>query len=297
MTLDEILRALANVKVYPEAVIAEANLRREELLPVFLNKLAEWTAGQGYPKDDYYDLAAIAIYLLAEWRETTAFKPVLRFLATPHADDLLGDCITGDGQMLLARLFDGDRGALEGLILDETADEFVREQAIEAYVRLTQDGEIPREAARALVERLFAGMPRQKSNAWIAVINAVSSLAFADMAPEVKRLFDENVADVTIMGYNHFEDDLREAQAGGYPGRYDRGGPIERMRGWHYGGDEPEQPKGRLSLDEMMALAGLDNNAPVVNEYRGTGRNDPCPCGSGKKFKKCCLSKVEAGEI
>lgn len=20
------------------------------------------------------------------------------------------------------------------------------------------------------------------------------------------------------------------------------------------------------------------------------GRNDPCPCGSGKKFKKCCLS-------
>ena len=21
---------------------------------------------------------------------------------------------------------------------------------------------------------------------------------------------------------------------------------------------------------------------------RGPGRNDPCPCGSGKKFKKCC---------
>ncbi len=21
------------------------------------------------------------------------------------------------------------------------------------------------------------------------------------------------------------------------------------------------------------------------------GRNDPCPCGSGKKFKKCCLYK------
>jgi hypothetical protein len=22
-----------------------------------------------------------------------------------------------------------------------------------------------------------------------------------------------------------------------------------------------------------------------------TGRNDPCPCGSGSKYKKCCLSK------
>ena len=25
------------------------------------------------------------------------------------------------------------------------------------------------------------------------------------------------------------------------------------------------------------------------------GRNDPCPCGSGKKFKKCCESKMIGG--
>ncbi len=25
-----------------------------------------------------------------------------------------------------------------------------------------------------------------------------------------------------------------------------------------------------------------------------TGRNDPCPCGSGKKYKQCCLAKDEA---
>jgi tetratricopeptide (TPR) repeat protein len=25
-----------------------------------------------------------------------------------------------------------------------------------------------------------------------------------------------------------------------------------------------------------------------------TGRNDPCPCGSGKKYKLCCLSKDDA---
>ena len=27
-----------------------------------------------------------------------------------------------------------------------------------------------------------------------------------------------------------------------------------------------------------------------------TERNDPCPCGSGKKFKECCLDRIEAGE-
>lgn len=27
----------------------------------------------------------------------------------------------------------------------------------------------------------------------------------------------------------------------------------------------------------------------AINPFKGVGRNDPCPCGSGKKFKKCCL--------
>lgn len=29
---------------------------------------------------------------------------------------------------------------------------------------------------------------------------------------------------------------------------------------------------------------------PIVLGERA-GRNDPCPCGSGKKYKKCCLLK------
>ncbi|VFS66460.1 Predicted metal-binding protein related to the C-terminal domain of SecA [Kluyvera cryocrescens] len=29
---------------------------------------------------------------------------------------------------------------------------------------------------------------------------------------------------------------------------------------------------------------------PIVNAQK-VGRNDPCPCGSGKKYKQCCLAK------
>jgi uncharacterized protein YecA (UPF0149 family) len=29
--------------------------------------------------------------------------------------------------------------------------------------------------------------------------------------------------------------------------------------------------------------------APYMRSTRKVGRNDPCPCGSGKKYKKCCL--------
>ena len=34
-------------------------------------------------------------------------------------------------------------------------------------------------------------------------------------------------------------------------------------------------------------------NEPVRNPWRHVGRNDPCPCGSGKKAKKCCLANGE----
>lgn len=32
----------------------------------------------------------------------------------------------------------------------------------------------------------------------------------------------------------------------------------------------------------------VDGHIPYVREERRAGRNDPCPCGSGRKFKKCC---------
>jgi preprotein translocase subunit SecA len=33
--------------------------------------------------------------------------------------------------------------------------------------------------------------------------------------------------------------------------------------------------------------SGSFAQAPAVNEHKDLGRNDPCWCGSGKKFKKC----------
>jgi hypothetical protein len=32
----------------------------------------------------------------------------------------------------------------------------------------------------------------------------------------------------------------------------------------------------------------------VMTTMTKTGRNDPCPCGSGKKYKRCCQEKDEA---
>jgi hypothetical protein len=33
------------------------------------------------------------------------------------------------------------------------------------------------------------------------------------------------------------------------------------------------------------------------SDNRTPGRNDPCPCGSGKRFKKCCGNDSEGGNV
>ncbi len=43
--------------------------------------------------------------------------------------------------------------------------------------------------------------------------------------------------------------------------------------------------------DNNFPFPSLSSEAPFVREKQKISRNDPCPCGSGKKFKHCCLGK------
>ena len=43
----------------------------------------------------------------------------------------------------------------------------------------------------------------------------------------------------------------------------------------------------RAAFEERTA----DTVKPIRNPGRRIGRNDPCPCGSGRKYKKCCMGK------
>lgn len=45
-----------------------------------------------------------------------------------------------------------------------------------------------------------------------------------------------------------------------------------------------------LDAATIKRLIDYQNRKPSVREYKKIGRNDPCPCGSGKKYKKCCLN-------
>ena len=66
-------------------------------------------------------------------------------------------------------------------------------------------------------------------------------------------------------------------------------------------GDEDAEEDDKYDEDDFAPpFAGdLDDEVtaaqPIRREQPPVGRNDPCPCGSGKKFKKCCLKK-QGGE-
>ena len=49
-----------------------------------------------------------------------------------------------------------------------------------------------------------------------------------------------------------------------------------------------------MTDDQQQALTNSDQPVkiePIRNRQEQVGRNDPCPCGSGKKYKNCCLGK------
>ena len=58
------------------------------------------------------------------------------------------------------------------------------------------------------------------------------------------------------------------------------------------------------SLPSWEHVISKEKRAEISKQYRESktvhvdkiGRNDPCPCGSGKKYKKCCMGETKATE-
>ena len=47
-----------------------------------------------------------------------------------------------------------------------------------------------------------------------------------------------------------------------------------------------------VTENKQNPQATTEKRAPIVNQGPKVGRNDPCPCGSGKKYKNCCGKNV-----
>ena len=156
-------------------------------------------------------------------------------------------------------------------------------------------GRVSEAGYTAYLLRLLAEMQPQAENfVWLGWMTAAAVLGYEDLAPHAEELFRRGLASEQWQGVEDFRGDLERTlrDPDGMAGFDEHDvrpftGAIEELSKWH----------GYSGKDDATA-SGLDYEVqqPITNPLRGVGRNDPCPCGSGRKYKKCCWRRNARGQ-
>jgi hypothetical protein len=297
------IRALAAGPRIDVLALGVCLVRYDETRQTFLDLLRRAASGGALAEDETH-LNFIGLHILAANRQTDAFPLLLRLLALDEddLDRLLGDGLTATMQRVAASLFDGDADALMAAIMDSSRNEYARNSLLEAATYLTWQGRIDREAMRRLLVRFDdEGLAADYSIEWLGWLSAIALLGFEDLAPRVRQAWNSARIDETLMDLEDFEGDLAWAlRAPEDTDRFklDQLGLIDDVYeaiSWADHDDEDDvldddESDGFDDEDGLgMAPWLSEPGQPVSNPFRHVGRNDPCPCGSGKKAKKCCL--------
>jgi hypothetical protein len=278
-----LVEALSVAKHLPAEALELASQRPAKIAGEVLAVVGRAGSGEALSEREQ-NLLFWGLHVLASVREPQLFQPLMRLLRRPadELDALLGDGVTATLPRVLASVFDGDPKALTHALVDPTIDESVRWSLFGAFAFLTFAGRIGRADSRAFLVRFDETRPvRGGDHAWLGWAKAIALLGLVDLADRVRvarddaRLLDEPDEPTW------FEDGLSDAQARpDDPSRF-------AAQGLGYFSDVVEELDSMLADGEDEEAAPLE---PARNPHKSVGRNDPCPCGSGKKFKKCCLS-------
>jgi len=296
MTPSEIMRDLARDDIFPKAAMIAAGADRETMVPIFVDLVNDLGVQQIPDMKDDEVIALIPIFhMLGEWSDPRAYRPLIHLLRrpTPILDYLLGDAITETSFRVTASAFDGDLQPLIEAIEDPNADEFARGSLMSALVLITQLH--PKQ--RASIENYFRAFcsrcpefPPEVLTSWV---DAIADLGLEDMSEDVRSVFDKKLIPEDYCNFGHFLEDLQATRdAGGMPEnrRYRKSliaDAVTELSKWHCYSEEflADQKTRKVSNDIRVAPW----TETFMHPKTKVGRNDPCPCGSGKKFKKCCL--------
>jgi hypothetical protein len=321
MTIPQILQQLelvseeANFAPY-EAALRAAIDQQEAITPELIAAIERVSADpKTFLEHPERCLYLFSIYLLAQFRETRAMDCFVRFFSLPGelALDLTGDLVTEEGAAVLASVCGGNPQPLIRLALDESVNEFVRGQAIQALLVQSVWQERPREAVIADLRNLFSSMAKPGDGfVWAELVGAVDTFNAVELLPEVRQAFADTLVDETVINLEDIEP-TPEYKQRGYPvlTREERfrqftehNQPIDAIAAcsaWLCFDDgETELPSGPEDEDSDWGTLEPDPRGLPEDETERweppqpyiappkIGRNDPCPCGSGKKYKKCC---------
>jgi hypothetical protein len=275
----------------------------DEAAPELLSVVERYTSGADR-SDETASAVFFIVHLAGEKQDTRVFSLLCRLAQDGEAvEAALGDATTTTLKQILISTYDGNLDTLKELIEAAEADEFVRADALEVLAYLTATGRVPREETEAYLLGLYETLqPQQESFVWSGWVLAIGLLGLETLSGVVHQAFGRGLIDPMVMGYDDFRRDLERTLAD--PERmagfeYDRIGPLEdaigELSGWSAFSDAAKEDQERWATSpEDAGLAFADTPLPFVDPFKGVGRNDPCPCGTSKKFmkfKKCCLDR------
>ncbi len=282
--LEQVVEKLTYFRTRPSlATIEQARLHRKAITPILMDALRRAAKGSAAVDDDH-NLHISALYLLAEFREKEAYPFVVELLSLDRAEmeRLLGDVDTEDGSRILASVSRGDIRAICQLAETAVPAEISRWTALSALVVLVGAGELARKDALQYFSYLMRNSTAPpKSEFWIGLTMSATDLHPTEIAEDIQGLYERGLADTGWDTWEHIEEMLKR--------------PREEVLSKTF-----SQRHYQMLTDAHHAMEWMDpveryvSRAPVAPKRRSgpePGRNDPCWCGSGQKYKKCCLKK------
>lgn len=295
--IENYLHAVATEPKLPDFAVGMCTARIEEAAPKLRAVLLRAADGEELSNDEGL-LLFRGVHILGGARDRQACQPLLRLLRRPEQelDELLGDAVTESMAKIVAGVFDDDIDTLFALMVDRSIDEFIREALFGAATFLAWDRRIERSRLQEFLVRFHEERPAEDGDqAWAGWLQAIALLGLRDLVPLVDRAFREERIPEERIDRPQFDEDLAMAEYA--PDDIDRFtqnnlGYIEDVLvslDWTRGTEDVFDENGEEAPWADIAYP----NEPVRNPWRHVGRNDPCPCGSGKKAKKCCLANGE----
>jgi uncharacterized protein len=298
-TRESLIEALRNERELPSAEIALATLYADAIEPDVV-ALVERARHEDLDIPSGR-LLFRGIHILGGRRLCAAYRPLVAFLRGPQdrVESLLGDAVTENLSGILLGLFDGDEQPLWELVTDRGVGEFVREAALNALTFLAFEDRIDRAAFEAFLLRFDEARLAAAHDdvMWHAWMTGVAVLGVTALVPRVRAAFADGRIAPDWCDEDDFDKLLKAA--------IERPNDHTRLESEQMGYIEdvvvalekfPEVDDATddgVFDDEGEAVwpSWSELGMPTHNPYRDVGRNDPCPCGSGKKFKKCCLQQ------
>lgn len=299
MTVQEIIEKLSYYrKAFPYQAVEEAIKQREEITPELLRVIEDAAARidellimEGYMAPTF------ALYLLAQFREKRAYPLIVELCKVDQEllYDLLGDTITEDLGRILASVSGGDISLIKELIENPKLDDYTRSAALRAIEVLFAQNAITRSEVIEYFRSLFHGKLEPDSGIMLGALVSICCDIYADeLMPEIDQAFEDNLIYQFYIDYYDVEryfarnrESVLEKLAGGRHNQYIND-TVEEISNWASYTEDTEQIYEALSKPLTLDSALNPVPQPLITEMKGRERNLPCPCGSGKKIKKCC---------